>query len=45
MGNIIDTIKVRDKNDAETKEKLQTVHKMVMDKNLPIVTVVDKSQK
>lgn len=62
MGNIVDTIKAQqDKNDAETTEKLQTIHKMMVDKitatsakmqneaiedkSLPIVSVVDKSQK
>ena len=62
MGNIADTIKEQqDKNDAETSEKLQTIHKMMVDKiaatsakmqndaiedkTLPIVSVVDKSQK
>lgn len=62
MGNIVDTIKAQqDKNNAETMEKLQTVHKMMVDKiaatsaqmqnaaiedkSLPIVTVVDRSQK
>jgi len=33
MGNILDTIKAQqDKNDAETMEKLQKVHKMMVDK-------------
>ncbi|XP_078375436.1 uncharacterized protein LOC144658827 [Oculina patagonica] len=62
MGNILDTIKQQqDANNAEMMEKLQTVHKMMVDKiaatsaqmqnaaiedkSLPIVTVVDKSQK
>ena len=62
MGNIVDKIKEQqDANNAETMEKLQTVHKMMVDKiaatsaqmqnaaiedkSLPIVTVVDKSQK
>ena len=62
MGNITDKIKeMQDKNDTETKEKLQMVHNMMVDKitaasnkmgdeagedkNLPIVSVVDKSEK
>ena len=62
MGNIADKIKEQqEKNNAETTEKLQTIHKMMVDKigatsakmqneaiedkSLPIVTVVDKSQK
>ena len=62
MGNITDKIKeMQDKNDTETKEKLQMVHNMMVDKitaasnkmgdegaedkSLPIVSVVDKSEK
>ena len=62
MGNITDKIKqMQDKNDTETKEKLQMVHNMMVDKitaasnkmgdeaaedkSLPIVYVVDKSEK
>ena len=62
MGNITDTIKeMQEKNDTETREKLQMVHNMMVDKitaasnkmgdeaaedkSLPIVSVVDKSEK
>lgn len=62
MGNITDKIKEQqEKNEAETSEKLQVIHKMmtdkitatssklqneaVEDKSLPIVSVVDRSQK
>ena len=62
MGNITDKIKqMQGKNDTETKEKLQMVHNMMVDKitaasnkmgdeaaedkSLPVVSVVDKSEK
>ena len=62
MGNITDKIKEQQaNNDAETSEKLQSIHKMMVDKiaatsakmqneaiedkTLPIVAVVDKSEK
>ena len=62
MGNITDKIKqMQEKNDTETREKLQMVHNMMVDKitaasnkmgdeaaedkSLPIVSVVDKSEK
>ena len=62
MGNIVDTIKAQqEKNEAETVEKLQTIHNMMVDKiasssakmqndaiedkTLPIVAVIDKSEK
>ena len=33
MGNIVDTIKAQqEKNEAETVEKLQTIHNMMIDK-------------
>ena len=62
MGNIVDSIKEQqEKNDAKTIEKLQTIHKLMVDKivatsskmqneaiedkSLPIVAVVDKTEK